>query len=51
LSPREAETAAEELLRLMGAPPEKTAPHKNSDDSVNALMEKLSAALLYLIDA
>jgi adenosylcobinamide amidohydrolase len=45
----EAETAAEELLRLMGAPSGETALRKNSKDSVNMLIEKLSAALLYLL--
>ncbi|MDR2096098.1 MAG: adenosylcobinamide amidohydrolase, partial [Treponema sp.] len=50
ISPPEAETAAEQLLRLMGAPPAKTAPQKNQDDSINALIEKLSDALLFLLD-
>jgi adenosylcobinamide amidohydrolase len=49
ISPPEAGTAAEELLRLMGIPPAETAPQKNLNHSINALIEKLFDALLYLL--
>jgi adenosylcobinamide amidohydrolase len=49
IPPQEADTAAAELLRLMGAPPPKTIPQKNTHDSISALIEKLSDALLNLL--
>jgi hypothetical protein len=49
ISPPEAETAAEELLCLVGVPSVETVPHKNSNESVNTLIEKLSSALLLLL--
>jgi adenosylcobinamide amidohydrolase len=49
IPPPEAEAAAEEILRLMGAPSGENAGRKNADDSVDVLIEKLSAALLYIV--
>jgi adenosylcobinamide amidohydrolase len=49
ISPPEAEAAAEELIRLMGAVSAEIVLPGNSDNSVNTLVEKLSDALLCLL--